>query len=73
MTCVIRGSQSKLSDCRIHWTLSPFVLKSAIRAQSILLANGLASCVTVGPCHQGMARPQVADRGTASDKEGSCE
>jgi len=27
----------------------------------------------VGPCHNGMARPQVADRGTASDKEGSCE
>jgi len=27
----------------------------------------------VGPCHHGMARPQVADRGTASDKEGSCE
>jgi len=27
----------------------------------------------VGPCHQCMARPQVADRGTASDKEGSCE
>ena len=24
-------------------------------------------------CHLGMARPQVADRGTASDKEGSCE
>jgi len=29
--------------------------------------------VLVGPCHHGMARPQVADRGTASDKEGSCE
>jgi len=27
----------------------------------------------VGPCHYGMARPQVADRGTASDMEGSCE
>jgi hypothetical protein len=27
----------------------------------------------VGPCHHGMARPQVADGGTASDKEGSCE
>jgi len=27
----------------------------------------------VGPCHHGMERPQVADRGTASDKEGSCE
>jgi hypothetical protein len=25
------------------------------------------------PCHQGMARPRVADRGTASNMEGSCE
>jgi len=29
--------------------------------------------VLVGPCHHSMARPQVVDRGTASDKEGSCE
>jgi len=28
------------------------------------------SCHVVGPCHHGMARPQVADTGTASDKEG---
>jgi len=27
----------------------------------------------VGLCHHGMARPQVADRGTTSDKEGSFE
>jgi len=27
----------------------------------------------VGRCHHGIARPQVADRGTASDKEGSCD
>ena len=27
----------------------------------------------VGPCHHGMARPQVADGGTASNMEGSCE
>ena len=27
----------------------------------------------VGPCHHGMARPQVADGGTASDMEGSSE
>jgi len=26
-----------------------------------------------GPCHHGMARPQVADGGTASYMEGSCE
>ena len=25
------------------------------------------------PCHHGMARPQVADRGTASNMEGSYE
>ena len=29
--------------------------------------------VLVGPCNHGMAHPQVADRGKASDKEGSCE
>jgi len=27
----------------------------------------------VDPCHHGMARPQYAGRGTASDVEGSCE
>ena len=27
----------------------------------------------VGPCHQGKARPQVADGRTASNTEGSCE
>ena len=29
--------------------------------------------VYVGRCYHGMARPQVADGGTASDMEGSCE
>jgi hypothetical protein len=29
--------------------------------------------MNVGSCHHGMARPQVADGGTASDMEGSCE
>ena len=27
----------------------------------------------MGPCHKDMVRLQVADGGTASDKEGSCE
>jgi len=31
------------------------------------------SSVLVGPCHHGMARPQVVDKGKASNKEGSCE
>ena len=29
--------------------------------------------LVVGPCHHGMASPQFADRGTASDKVGSRE
>jgi hypothetical protein len=29
--------------------------------------------MNVGPCYHGMARPQVADGGTASYMEGSCE
>ena len=38
----------------------------------------ITSCVEyhpvfVGPCHHGMARPQVANGGTASDMQGSCE
>jgi hypothetical protein len=35
----------------------------------------LSICVSmnVGPCHHLMARPQVADGGTVSYMEGSCE
>jgi hypothetical protein len=29
--------------------------------------------MNVGPCHHGIARPQVADGGTASDMEGNWE
>jgi len=40
---------------------------------SVFLSVSNWGSVLVGPCHHGMAQPQVADRGTASDKEGSCE
>jgi hypothetical protein len=33
----------------------------------------VCKAMKVGPCHHGMARPQIADGGTASDMEGSCE
>jgi len=39
----------------------------------ILLYHIYIDGYKVGLCHHGMARPQVADRGTACDKEGSCE
>jgi hypothetical protein len=29
--------------------------------------------MNVGPCHHGMARPQVANGGTVSYMEGNCE
>ena len=38
----------------------------------IILTKG-ESIRVVGPCHHGMARRQVSDRGTASFMEGSCE
>ena len=57
------------------------VFKSQFYSTYVALFIGLGaisekcfgSPVLVGPCHHGMERPQVADRGTASDKEGSCE
>jgi len=39
---------------------------------SILRHLGLMIPCVAGPCHHGMARPQVADRGTAPFMEGSC-
>ena len=39
----------------------------------LILFHAVCGHNVSGPCHHGMARPQIADRGTASDKEGSCE
>src|SRR5215468_3409247 len=35
--------------------------------------NKVIVTMNVGPCHHDMARPQVADGGTASSMEDSCE
>jgi len=43
-------------------------------AQNVLFKDPVGTGpVLVGPCQHSMVRPQVADRGTASDKDGSCE
>jgi hypothetical protein len=39
----------------------------------IFVSPILLGTMNVGPCHHGMARPQVADERTASYMEGSCE
>jgi len=53
------------------------VVKTVIRAVTSLSSRIMQTCLfercVVGPCNHGMARPYVADRGTACDKEVSCE
>jgi len=57
--------------------ISRIIFREKKRPQSSSLCSlTINKCNTpwsVGPCHHGMARPQVADGGTASDMEGSCE
>ena len=51
----------------------PFVF-SGHRASTnayIIFTHGV--CIELGPCHHGMARPQVGNGGTASNMGGSCE
>jgi len=49
------------------------LIVGSVLSSVVFIAELIVKCYVVGPCHHGMARPQVADRGTASDKEGSCE
>jgi hypothetical protein len=65
---------SKLQTSCIHRPLD--LLNTILRIR--LLYNytnymNILFSMNVGPCHHGMARPQVEDRGTASNMEGSCE
>jgi len=53
--------------------LLPLKIRDAEGGDITLIHEWVVTCHVVGPCHHGMACPQVADRGTASDKEGSCE
>jgi len=67
------------SECVTHCCLTNLSTETCSNFQGKVLNHRhfvqvkYYSTVLVGPCHHGMARPQVADRGTASDKEGSCE
>jgi hypothetical protein len=59
---------ARVDACHVYWLF-------AVR---LLIKFRVGSDIYVHPCevvrcHHGMARPQVADRGTASDMEGSCE
>jgi len=40
--------------------------RSVLSTKCIILTPNKGLDCVVGPCHHGMARPQVADRGTAS-------
>jgi hypothetical protein len=52
----------------------PIHIKILLINNEYKLFNVLETCsMNVGPCHHGMTAPQVADGGTTSDMEGSCE
>ena len=65
--CEKKKEELTLKYREMYWLMGRY---SALSVYNKLI---LYQPVLVGPCHHGMARPQVADRGTASDKEGSCE
>ena len=46
-------------------------LEGSERSVCCIVTLSVAKLCSVGPCHHGMARPQVADGGTASNMEGS--
>ena len=49
-------------------------MKSPCEIQkNINFDKALSGVISGGPCHHDMARPQVADGGTASNMEGNCE
>jgi hypothetical protein len=56
-----------------HNPFKPLYASSMFVLNYASVTNIVLYTVLVGPCHHGMERPEVADRGTASDKEVSCE
>jgi hypothetical protein len=57
----------------ILWSVEMCFLADFVRNSDISVSNVHGTPWSVGPCHHGMARPQVADGGTASNLDGSCE
>ena len=62
-------SNPEYLDTFIH---NPYTYSDGKGRLRIFYPNNF-TMMNVGPCHHGMARPRVADRGTASNMEGSCE
>jgi hypothetical protein len=63
-----------LHACSFLACPSDVLPRSSSRPRLMLISHFLFTWrVYVGPCHHGMARPQVADGGTASYMDGSCE
>jgi len=64
-------ANSKHGQVRLRFTLPRFIL--SVFVISAFYRGRSSAPMDVGPCHHGMARPQVADGGMASYMEGSCE
>ena len=62
-----------LENAVVTTHITYFKSKSMKYAQSEFVFPIMFRTINVGPCHHGMARPRVADGGTASNMEGSYE
>ena len=49
------------------------ILVGRSKSKRTFVRTGLSRTMDVGPCHHGMARPEVAEGGMASYMQGSCE
>jgi len=75
-TChLVAGTSEMLAKNDKHILFIVFISGDVIKAvhHHCIFPYEDVFLLLVGPCHHGMALPQVADTGTASDKEGSCE
>ena len=57
----------------VHAPTSHFLMVQLILSFHLHLGLPRGLFPTMSPCHHFVARPQVADGGTASNMEGSCE
>ena len=69
----IRGLSYQFPKVCIFISYVLFFIFFSFHFRSPYLLMYLVFPVFVGPCHHGMAYPQVADGGTACNMEGGCE
>jgi hypothetical protein len=73
MTKTLMGTTWRLGRMNCHPPGQDATIRKHFNDSNDLPSVAGIESMNVGPSHHGMARPQVADGGTAFDMEGSCE